>query len=226
MRAILEDAGARTPGLDVYRAGVRGNHAAALAATYPVLKRLVGDAFFAEAARRYAAAHGSSSGDLNEYGAHLAEFIAGYPHAASLPYLADVARLEWACHECEQAGEAQAFDFAALAAVAPEDQADLRFSLHPSVRLVESIHPIVSIHAANAPSSDGTPERTHGAELALVTRVAGRACVEACTAADFRALTSLAHGERLGDSAAAPDALARWVALGVVAGFSAPPCAR
>jgi hypothetical protein len=226
LRELLDAESGSTARVDVYRRGARANHAGALAATYPVVKRLVGDAFFGEAARRYAAAHPSTSGDLNDYGGPFAAFLAAYPHAASLPYLPDVARLEWACHECERAPDAPPFDFAALAGVAPERYAQLRFTLHPSVRLVESVHPIVSIHAANAPECDGTPRRTQGAERALVHRDGAHARVLACAPSEFELLYALARGEPLAGVEMAPDALAHWVAHGVISAFAAPPCAR
>ena len=231
MRALLDEAQPAGAGLEVYRRSVRANHAAAIAATYPVVRRLVGDSFFAEAGTRYAAMHTSESGDLNEYGAGFAAFLAGYEHAASLPYLADVAALEWACHECELAPEPAAFDFAALAGVAPRDHAELRFALHPAVRLVSSAHPIVSIHAANAPDRDGTLTGTPGAERALVRRLDGAAHVQACTAGEWDLLQGFARGETLAQAsegvpeAMVPQALADWVRAGVVSAFCAP-CAR
>ena len=224
--SLLDEDRELAPGLAVYRRGVRGNQAAALAATYPVVQRLVGEAFFAEAARRYALAHPSASGDLNDYGERFPAFLATYPHAATLPYLPDVARLEWACHECEMAPDAATFDFAALAAMPPHEHAGLRFTLHPSVRLVESVHPIVSIHAANAPGRDGTPDRMHGAQLALVHRVDAHARVQPCERAQFALLEALARGESLGVTRAPPDQLAGFVASGVISAFHAPPCAR
>jgi hypothetical protein len=232
MRTLLDDKPAAAPGIEVYRRGVRINHAAALAAAYPVVRRLVGGAFFDEAARAYSARHASTSGDLDEYGDAFAPFLASYPHAAPLPYLPDVATLEWACHECARAPEPPAFDFAALAAVPPQIHGDLRFALHPAVRLVASPHPIVSIHAANAPGRDGVPERVDGAGCALVRRERWEARVEACDAGEWRLLQGFARGETLADAsrgvaeALVPAALARWVSSGVVSAFSAPPCAR
>src|SRR5262249_36772420 len=82
--------------LSVYRRNVLANQHDALAATYPVVRRLVGDAFFRESATRYALAHPSDSGDLHRFGAHLAAFLAAYAPARELSYLPDVARLEWA----------------------------------------------------------------------------------------------------------------------------------
>ena len=93
--------------LAVYRHNLHSNWRAALADTHPVVERLVGPAFFGEAARRYAIAHPSASGDLNRFGAGFARFLGAYEHARDLPYLADVARLEWAWHECFHAADAR-----------------------------------------------------------------------------------------------------------------------
>jgi hypothetical protein len=232
LRTLLDDAPAAAAGIEVYRRGIRINQAAALAAAYPVVRRLVGDAFFNEAARAYSVQHASRSGDLGEYGDAFAPFLASYAHAASLPYLPDVALLEWACHESERAPEPPPFDFAALGAVPPHVHGELRFALHPAVRLVASIHPIVSIHAANAPGRDGTPERMGGAERALVRREGSHARVESCDADEWRMLQGFARGDSLTDAsrgvaeALVPAALARWVSSGVISAFSASPCAR
>src|SRR5262249_35839478 len=131
--------------LAIYRRNVLGARRGVLEATYPVVLRLVGDAFFGEAARAFALASVSSTGDLADYGREPAAFLDAYPHARALGYLGDVARLEWACHESELAAEVPAFDFAALAAIGAEASGDIRFSLAPSVRLVASIYPVVSI---------------------------------------------------------------------------------
>ncbi|HSS29308.1 MAG TPA: DNA-binding domain-containing protein, partial [Usitatibacter sp.] len=130
---MLYSEGACEPGIAIYRRNLFANLGNALAATYPVVQRLVGDAFFREAARQYVLAHPSHSGDLNDYGASFAGFLARYPHAATLAYLADVARLEWACHESYGAPDAAPFDLADLARVGADDYPRIRFQLHPSV---------------------------------------------------------------------------------------------
>ena len=156
--------------LAVYRHNLHSNWRGALADTHPVVERLVGPAFFGEAARRYALAHPSASGDLNRFGAGFAAFLGAYEHARDLPYLADVARLEWAWHECFHAADAPALDLAALASVPPERHGEIRFALHPALRLVESAHPILAIWEANQPGRDGTPDRLEGADRVLVHR--------------------------------------------------------
>ena len=86
------------PGVSVYRSNAFGNWAQALAGAYPIARKVVGADFFEGLAREYARAYPSASGDLNEYGAHLAEFVAAFPHTQDLPYLPDVARMEWLAH--------------------------------------------------------------------------------------------------------------------------------
>jgi hypothetical protein len=230
LRDVFDDRDPCEPGVVVYRSSVLANYRSALAATYPVVARLVGEAFFTEAARRFAIAHASSSGDLGDYGEGFVEFLSRYAPAASLAYLPDVARLEWACHECERAGEAPAFDFAALARVPSDRHGALRLALHPAVRLVASSHPIVAIREANAPDRDGTPSRMRGADLAVVRRVDGRAQVECVAPAEWHFLEALARGDTLGQAAASlpaqdaaaflTEALPRHVASGIVCGFT------
>lgn len=221
-RLLLDPQREAEGGRGVYRASVLANFSGALAATYPVVRRLVGPAFFAEAARRFALAHPSTSGDLNEYGAGFAAFIATYPHAAALSYLPDVARLEWACHESEEAPEPAPFDFDALARIDPARYGELRFRLHPSVRLLESEYPIVAIHEANAPDRDGTPSRVEGHDHVLVRRVEGRAVVASLDEHEWRLLTRIDGGGEAFDPA-----LASYVAQGIIAGFEkTAPCAR
>src|SRR5205085_2247436 len=123
----------------------------ALSATYPVVRRLVGAAFFDEAARRHALAVPSTSGDLSRYGVGFAAFLEAYEPARELRYLPDVARLEWALHECDQAADAAGLDLATLAGVAPGEEGRVRLALHPAVRLVASEYPVLSIWEANQP---------------------------------------------------------------------------
>ena len=156
--------------LAVHHRTLRAAWHGALEHAYPVVRRLVGEGFFAAAASRYGEAHPSCSGDLHAFGARFAAFLAADPHAAALDYLADVARLEWAVHLCAQARDPVAFDIAALAALAPERYAAVRLLPQPGTSLVESAHAIVTIWEANQPERDGTPDRPPAPERALVWR--------------------------------------------------------
>jgi len=218
------------PRLDLYRRNVAANLHDALAATYPVVRRLVGDAFFREASWRFALGHPSTSGDLHLYGEAFAGFLAADPHARELAYLPDVARLEWACHESCHAADSQAFDFAALAAVPAEHHAGLRFVLDQSVRLMQSPFPVGAIWEANQAGRDGTPQRHEGPDRLAVHRVDGAVRVTRLGAEEWDFLHAIAGGAALARaSAALPSdatslgaALTRFVAAGILAGFLLP----
>ena len=139
----------------VYRDSVLGNLSDALAAIYPVVASLVGEAFFRMAAREHVRRHPSTSGDLHEYGGDFARFLSAFPPAASLPYLADVARLEWAYHRVFHAADHASLDPGQLAEIAPEEYGALGFVLHPAVRLLASEYPIHRIWAVNQTDYQG-----------------------------------------------------------------------
>ncbi|WP_071651562.1 MNIO family bufferin maturase, partial [Duganella phyllosphaerae] len=101
--------------LTLYRGNLAATATKALAAAYPVIAALVGHAFFGALARAYVRAQPSQDGDLNRFGAQLGDFLDDFPPAATLPYLADMARLEWAVHRAHYAADA-----APVTATAPD----------------------------------------------------------------------------------------------------------
>ena len=97
----------RVPAADamrVYRNTVIGGLVNALRLTYPTVDALLGEAFFDQAAAIFAATHPPVSGRLAGYGEGFIAFLAG--HVPSLPYLADVARLDWAMERAAETRDA------------------------------------------------------------------------------------------------------------------------
>lgn len=214
--------------LAIYREAIDANRRSALRSAYPVVARLVGEAFFDEAARRLAASAPPACADLNRYGDGFPAFLSTYSHAKAMPWLADVARLEWAWHEALSAAGAAGIDFAALAAVHAEEQPALRFSLHPSVRLVRSAWPVLAIWEANQPERDGTPDRDEGADDVLVWREDQRVRLALLAPPDAAFVEALGRGIPL-EAAAGSEGwdfapmLERLAAHGLLADFAGPP---
>ncbi len=77
----------------VYRNTVHNGLINALAVAYPVTQLLVGEAFSSHG-RLYVQACPPTSPLISEYGSTFAKLIQGFEPAASVPYLADIARLE------------------------------------------------------------------------------------------------------------------------------------
>lgn len=90
--------GKTSPRFDIHRRHFIRSLTASLEKTYPGVVNLVDGRFFAFAADSFIRAHPPASPCLFEYGAALPDFLEVFPACASLPYLADVARMEWAMH--------------------------------------------------------------------------------------------------------------------------------
>ena len=186
--------------LQVYRNNVVESLTGALRAVYPVVEKLVGDGFFRYAAHEYLRAHRPRSGNLHDFGDAFAGFLAGFAPAAELPYLPDVARLEWAWHQAFHAADAPAFDFARLGAVPAERHETLRFVLHPSARLLASDFPVVRIFEISQEGygGDTSVDLAEGGVRVLVIRRELTVTVEALAAGEAELLTALAGQQQLG----------------------------
>jgi hypothetical protein len=141
--------------LAIYRHNNQATLLRTLAEHYPVCKKLVGDKAFGSIAKQYIALHPSKEVDLNSYGANLAVFIQTLPYLAQVPYLADVAKLEWSCHRTSLMPVDKILDFSALAKVSNEFYEALIFELAPSVSLVSSAYPIHEIWEFNQADYQG-----------------------------------------------------------------------
>ena len=131
--------------LQVYRNNMHSALIGALRAVYPVTGRLVGEEFFAAAAQAYLRANPSHSGNIQDYGGAFSQFLNGFEPAASLPYLGDVATLEWHRLQTAVAPPHTPMDLAALAAVPQELQPELHFRQQPAVRAFCSRFPVLTI---------------------------------------------------------------------------------
>ncbi|HZX27112.1 MAG TPA: DUF692 family protein [Telluria sp.] len=138
----------------LYRGNQTANWDKVLSAAYPVLRQLVGAEFFTALARAYGHAYPSDSPDLNRFGAHFADFLAGFEHVAAYPYFPDVARLEWALHRAYYAPAAVPLDPATLAGLSPDEFEALPVRLHPSCALLASDYAVGPLWQAHQPDSE------------------------------------------------------------------------
>jgi hypothetical protein len=184
----------------VYRTNAFTNLIEALRAVYPVVERLVGAEFFAQAARRYVRNTPSTSGDLHRFGSGLPKFLAALPDCRELLYLPDTARLEWLMHEAFHAADHAPLALDRLAVVPPDQYDGLRFCLHPACRLLASPYPVHRIWEVNQTDAAQTSsvDLAEGGVHLLVARPAASVEIEVVGAAEFAALAALDRGEALG----------------------------
>lgn len=210
----------------LYRGNLIGNWNKALASAYPVLQALVGDEFFSGLTRAYGKAHPSDNADLNLFGAHFAEFLAGFEHVSAYPYFPDMAKLEWALHRAHYAkngGQAGPIDFAGLS---PEQLDQARLVFAPACSLVRSDWAVVDVWQAHQPGMEESfPSELERPNCGLIVRPHWKADLVALTPAAYAVLSALAAGETLGcalDAALVFDAdfdfathVQQWLRLGI-----------
>jgi len=155
---------------NVYRNNVTVSLIDALAAVFPVTRRITGEDFFRAMARFHVRATPPRSPLLFEYGHDFPAFIESYEYARPLPWLSDVARIERAWLDAYHAADAAALPPDRLAGIPVERLPGLRFVPHPATRIVRSHFPAVSIFVAYREADPSEPPQATEAEDALLTR--------------------------------------------------------
>jgi hypothetical protein len=196
---VTASRGSRKRRLGVYHANTVNSLTDVLSAAYPVVQRIVGDRFFNGLAKEFIEMHPPRQPTLFRYGGALADFLGGFVPAKDLPYLVDVARLEWARIDAYFAADRTPLDPQRLADVPPEQIGDLKFIVQPAHQLLESAFPIFTIWAMNQPNLDSVPEInfTHG-ECGFVSRLDNIVIQRALSIDTLTWLGALAEGKSLG----------------------------
>ena len=158
---------------NVYRNNVFHSLGDALEAIFPVVKRLVGKEFFRAIARAYIAQAPPSSPVLMEYGETFGDFLSGFEPVGDVPYLADVARLEWLQGQAFYARDAEPLSGDDLAPALAGDASSLTFVAHPAMHVLTSRYPVVSIWRTNTHDDEVEEIDLDGTgESALIVRPA------------------------------------------------------
>ncbi len=131
--------------LQIYRNNTESSLLRTLTATYPLLSKLLGEDYFAYAAKTYVEQYPSRSSNLHDYGKYFANFLKTFAPIDEFPYLPTVAEFEWICHRLHFASDANTFDLSLLSNVTPADYHRLYFELHPASNLLASDYPLLEI---------------------------------------------------------------------------------
>lgn len=135
-------------GLNCYQANAHAVAERALSAAYPVITAILSPDSMDQLARALWHAHPPRRGDLAQWGDTLATFVASSPQLADLPWLADVARVEWALHQADGAPDAEP-DLPSLALLAEQDPDHLALRLAPGLQVLASpfaVWPVLAAH--------------------------------------------------------------------------------
>jgi len=181
--------------LQIYRNNVLMTMTEALAAFYPCLQKLVGEEFFAALAQQYIINFPAAEGNLNNYGENFYVFLAEFPHVQQLPYLSEMARLEWAYHQAAS-GLNSVSTLEKLVTVAPAEYENLQFSLHSTAWLFSAKFPLLKIwqFCQEDASGDQQIDLTESQDKILISREGFEVVIEKLTEAEFTFLQTIQQG--------------------------------
>ncbi|WP_300654875.1 DNA-binding domain-containing protein [Hydrogenophaga sp.] len=213
-------------GLMAYQANGHALAERCLPAAYPVVAQLIGQDSVHALARDLWHRHPPVGGDLAQWGDALPAFLSDSDQLADVPYLADVARVEWALHRAASAPDADP-DLPSFGRLSTEDPESLTLWLAPGTALIPSDWPVVSLvtaHTSGEPTlaEAGQRVRDRVGETALVWRQGWQPCVAACPANALGLLRALQRGaaltEALGEAPADFD-FSDWLTQAVHSGL-------
>ena len=187
---------------NVYRNNVTVSLINALAAVFPATLRITGTDFFRAMARCHVRATPPTSPLLFEYGRDFPDFIERYEHAASTPWLSDVARIERAWLDAYHAADATPLAPRELASIPPDRLTDIVLLPHPATRILPSSYPAVTSFANNRSEGPVNHFESTEPEDALVTRPDLEVIVRRLPPGGAAFIAHLIAGESLGAAAA------------------------
>jgi hypothetical protein len=222
---------------DVHRNNMTVSLVEALEASYPAVRRLVGEEYFSAVAREFVREHPPRSPVLLHYGSGFGDFLEAFPSAVGVPYLGDVARLEWARVVALHAADAEPDALTSLAGIPERDLEGLLLRLHPSLTLVSSRWPVASLWRACCEAVGSDEVRMDEPQQVAVLRPAWQVTMHTLPAGCAGFARLLQRGLGLGEAATRltqgagerhpdfdlADALGRLFGMGAVAAMDLPP---
>jgi hypothetical protein len=183
--------------LSIYRNNTLITLTETLTAVYPVVRRLVDPRFFDYAAGTFIRSNLPSRPCLSEYGSEFPAFLSLFPPASGLPYLSDVACLEWAISRVMRSEPEVPSGLEAIAGVG-RDAAAIRLRVESGVRFITSRYPVREIWLAHR--SDADPAEMQLADEAehLQVRLNGGLEIKPLPAASWLFRARIADGAALG----------------------------
>lgn len=121
----------------------------ALKDSYPVVLRLIGVDFFHALAMEFIQSNPPQQASLQSYGLGFIKFISDHEQCQQLPFLADIAQIEYLYIQCFHGPEQEAINLNHLIAEREDDLPNVVFGAHPNVYLVSSDYPSLDIWYAN-----------------------------------------------------------------------------
>ncbi|WP_374379676.1 putative DNA-binding domain-containing protein [Dongia sp.] len=184
--------------LSVYRNHHQISLGAVLAVTFRTVSLLIGEEAFHVLARRFLRNHPPRQPCVPEYGAEFPAYLDSEILVKDLPYLSDIARLDWALNRAAIAPDVASVDAALLTTLSPDQLADLSLEAHPSLTLLNSHFPLLNIYRLAHGASDADAIALDRVDARFVVwRYLGTIQKKPVSVNNFDALQTLIRGERV-----------------------------
>lgn len=220
------------PRLAIYHEAYRIRLRDSLADTFGTLLRHLGDAAFTQASARYIEASTSSSRNIRWYGGGFADFLRETKPFDEQPWLAELARFDWALVCAFDAADAVPVGFGDLTRLSVVAWTQMAFAFHPSVqrlslvtnaptlrRAADRDEPLPEAYALDTPVEWLVWRRDDDTHFRSMHEVEALVFDAAVAGAPFPRICERV-GERLGADAAPAQAavwLRHWIDEGLIA---------
>jgi hypothetical protein len=184
----------------VYRNNVTISLIRAMESNFPVVRRLLGQQYFAGLAREYVQTHPPQSPLMFDYGFDFSDYLKTEEDLRDYPYLGDMAKLEQQMRLSYHEADAPCLTASAMMHVSDDALMSATFMLHPATAIVESDFAIHSIYRANQNGAVQPVEDVSKAEAVLVTRPMHDVELRALTESQCDFFKSLFDRKAFGDA--------------------------
>lgn len=174
-----------------------------LKSTFPATLKTVGEHFFSQCCHQFISESPPEQAALVDYGIHFPNFLQKRESITKLPYLHQLAQLEFIRHKAYYAADASIINNEQFNAISPEQLAQLQFCLHPSVSMMQSEYAIGSLleFLACERSSSRTFDIDHH-EYLITYRSEYDVVTNTITKGNFYSYKAVIEGASLGEALA------------------------
>lgn len=211
-RAIVQSGDAAVPSMllaprdaatrfAIYRRHHRESLTRHIRGRFPTVEWLLGTPRMMDLAAAFARDTPPSAPCMAEYGLDFAGFLAADPIGQELPYLEDVALLDWHLGDVAVAVDFPALTISELARFHPDRLPDIALRLQPGVRHLESAWPVDDLVRVRL--SESAPEQLAFAPMPVAIEIRGargRFALSRLSPASLRFRATLVEAGTLGDA--------------------------
>jgi Putative DNA-binding domain len=185
----------------VYRNNVTVSLVRAMETNFPVVRRLLGNTYFAGLAREYVQKHPPQSPLMFFYGTDFSSFLEAEEDLRDYPYLGDIARLEQQLRHSYHETDAPCLAVTELSHLSEHELMELVLTPHPAMALVSSAFAIHAIYLANQTETPAPVVDVLQSQSILLTRPLHDVQLHGVSNASLIFLRALSDKNALGDAA-------------------------